>query len=360
MPRPIRAPPLDCDGVTGMERGRLRSHSLRLAATQAALNDQAARQRRVRLVAGAESDGDCDCAGSKPIVELEKQIDELKQLADERQLNVVEEIAPSSGSSSSCARRSTVLAAPARAGGAQQQATAHRGLPPALLHRFHRAVHDRAFQDAAIMAGGHARRDDGDRPPARPRHEENLKRNFGMPPRGYRKALRLMKLAEYVPVITFIDTPGAWAGLGPRRGRAGDRAQPVRDEPPRDADHRHDHRRGCQARVALASPTGSTCSRNAVYSVITEGCAAILEDAEPGDARARRDGAAHHRARSVRAPRDRRDHPGAGRRRTRGPRDDAAAVQQTLLKQLDELRRLKPTGSSAGVAKFMRMGQFLE
>jgi hypothetical protein len=35
-------------------------------------------------------------------------------------------------------------------------------------------------------------------------------------------------------------------------------------------------------------------------------------------------------------------------------------VQQTLLKQLDELRRLKPTGSSAGVAKFMRMGQFLE
>ena len=47
--------------------------------------------------------------------------------------------------------------------------------------------------------------------------KENLKRNFGMPhPEGYRKALRLMKLAEkfHVPVITFIDTPGAWAGLG--------------------------------------------------------------------------------------------------------------------------------------------------
>jgi acetyl-CoA carboxylase carboxyl transferase subunit alpha len=47
--------------------------------------------------------------------------------------------------------------------------------------------------------------------------KENLRRNFGMPhPEGYRKALRLMKLAEkyHVPVLTFIDTPGAWAGLG--------------------------------------------------------------------------------------------------------------------------------------------------
>ena len=47
--------------------------------------------------------------------------------------------------------------------------------------------------------------------------KENIHRNFGMPhPEGYRKALRLLKLAEkfQVPVLTFIDTPGAWAGLG--------------------------------------------------------------------------------------------------------------------------------------------------
>ena len=47
--------------------------------------------------------------------------------------------------------------------------------------------------------------------------KENLRRNFGMPhPEGYRKALRLMQLAEkfHVPVFTLIDTPGAWAGLG--------------------------------------------------------------------------------------------------------------------------------------------------
>ena len=46
---------------------------------------------------------------------------------------------------------------------------------------------------------------------------ENIKRNFGMPrPEGYRKALRLMQMAEkfQLPVITFIDTPGAYPGIG--------------------------------------------------------------------------------------------------------------------------------------------------
>ncbi len=54
--------------------------------------------------------------------------------------------------------------------------------------------------------------------------EENIKRNFGMPhPEGYRKSLRLMKLAEKfnMPVVTFIDTPGAYPGLGAEeRGQA--------------------------------------------------------------------------------------------------------------------------------------------
>jgi acetyl-CoA carboxylase carboxyl transferase subunit alpha len=54
--------------------------------------------------------------------------------------------------------------------------------------------------------------------------KENIHRNFGMPhPEGYRKALRLMKLAEKfnIPIITFIDTPGAYPGLGAEeRGQA--------------------------------------------------------------------------------------------------------------------------------------------
>ena len=80
---------------------------------------------------------------------------------------------------------------------------------------------DRAFADDPAIVGGFARfngesvmvigqqkgRDT----------KEKIYRNFGMPrPEGYRKALRLMRLAEKfgVPVMTFIDTPGAYPGIG--------------------------------------------------------------------------------------------------------------------------------------------------
>jgi acetyl-CoA carboxylase carboxyl transferase subunit alpha len=87
---------------------------------------------------------------------------------------------------------------------------------------------DRAFREDAAIVGGWARLD-GETVMVighqRGRDtKENLRRNFGMPhPEGYRKALRLMKLAEkfQVPILTFIDTPGAWAGSAPRSaGRA--------------------------------------------------------------------------------------------------------------------------------------------
>ena len=55
--------------------------------------------------------------------------------------------------------------------------------------------------------------------------KENIKRNFGMPnPEGYRKALRLMKQAEKFnrPIITFIDTPGAFCGIGPEERGQGE------------------------------------------------------------------------------------------------------------------------------------------
>src|SRR5215475_319318 len=80
---------------------------------------------------------------------------------------------------------------------------------------------DRLFRDDPAIVGGWARLDGETVMVVGTQKgrdtKENLKRNFGMPhPEGYRKALRLMKLAEKfsVPVITFIDTMGAWAGLG--------------------------------------------------------------------------------------------------------------------------------------------------
>ncbi len=86
---------------------------------------------------------------------------------------------------------------------------------------FHELHGDRHYGDDAAIIGGLARLNG--RPVMVIGHEKGrdtkakVKRNFGMPkPEGYRKALRLMKLAERfdLPVITFIDTPGAYPGIG--------------------------------------------------------------------------------------------------------------------------------------------------
>ncbi|AOV97735.1 acetyl-CoA carboxylase carboxyltransferase subunit alpha [Edwardsiella hoshinae] len=80
---------------------------------------------------------------------------------------------------------------------------------------------DRAFADDKAIVGGMARLDG--RPVMVIGHQkgretkEKIRRNFGMPaPEGYRKALRLMEMAErfHLPIITFIDTPGAYPGVG--------------------------------------------------------------------------------------------------------------------------------------------------
>ncbi|ACA31153.1 acetyl-CoA carboxylase carboxyl transferase subunit alpha [Histophilus somni] len=80
---------------------------------------------------------------------------------------------------------------------------------------------DRAFADDQAIVGGLARLEE--RPVMIIGHQkgrsikEKVKRNFGMPaPEGYRKALRLMQMAERfnLPIITFIDTPGAYPGVG--------------------------------------------------------------------------------------------------------------------------------------------------
>lgn len=87
---------------------------------------------------------------------------------------------------------------------------------------------DRTYADDKAIVGGIARLDT--RPVMIIGHQkgrdtkEKIRRNFGMPaPEGYRKALRLMKIAERfrIPLITFIDTPGAYPGIGAEtRGQA--------------------------------------------------------------------------------------------------------------------------------------------
>ncbi|KFL35662.1 acetyl-CoA carboxylase carboxyltransferase subunit alpha [Arenimonas donghaensis] len=90
-----------------------------------------------------------------------------------------------------------------------------------MFEEFHELAGDRAYADDAAIVGGLARMDG--RAVMVIGHQKGrdtkakIRRNFGMPrPEGYRKALRLMKMAERfrLPLLTFIDTPGAYPGVG--------------------------------------------------------------------------------------------------------------------------------------------------
>ena len=92
---------------------------------------------------------------------------------------------------------------------------------PRIFTEFDELAGDRAYADDSAIVGGTARLDG--RPVMIIGHQkgrtttEKVHRNFGMPrPEGYRKALRLMRMAERfnMPIITFIDTPGAYPGIG--------------------------------------------------------------------------------------------------------------------------------------------------
>ena len=92
---------------------------------------------------------------------------------------------------------------------------------PRIFTEFDELAGDRAYADDKAIIGGTARLDG--KPVMVIGHQkgrttaEKVKRNFGMPrPEGYRKALRLMEMAERfnMPIITFIDTPGAYPGVG--------------------------------------------------------------------------------------------------------------------------------------------------
>ncbi len=113
--------------------------------------------------------------------------------------------------------------------------------------------------------------------------KDNIKRNFGMPhPEGYRKALRLMKLAARfnAPVITLIDTPGAYPGLeAEERGQSEALARNILEMSvlPTPIISAVIGEGGSGGALALGVADRVLMLENSVYSVITpEGCAAIL------------------------------------------------------------------------------------
>jgi len=159
----------------------------------------------------------------KPLRELEKQIEHLNQRALESKLDVSNEIAAIERKLAETQRAIYTSLTPWQ----RVQIARHPKRPYALdyvgliCENFQELHGDRQFRDDRALVGGTAFF--GSQPvmviaqqKAR-ETKEKIERNFGMPqPEGYRKALRLMRLAEKfgLPVLSFIDTPGAYPGIG--------------------------------------------------------------------------------------------------------------------------------------------------
>ncbi|MFB1489963.1 MULTISPECIES: acetyl-CoA carboxylase carboxyl transferase subunit alpha [unclassified Thiocapsa] len=159
----------------------------------------------------------------QPIAELEAKIEELRLVGFDNELNIQEEI---ERLHSKCVALTDSIFS-ALTPWQISQLSRHPQRPYLLdyvrriFDEFHELHGDRAFADDRAIVGGLARIEG--RPVMVIGHQkgrdtkEKILRNFGMPrPEGYRKALRLMEMAERfsLPILTFIDTPGAYPGVG--------------------------------------------------------------------------------------------------------------------------------------------------
>ncbi|MCK4743585.1 MAG: acetyl-CoA carboxylase carboxyl transferase subunit alpha [Sulfuriflexus sp.] len=159
----------------------------------------------------------------QPIAELEAKIEELRYVGDDTEINISDEISRLQDKS----RSLTESIFSGLDAWQVSQLARHPQRPYTLdyiehiFEDFEELHGDRAYADDHAIVGGVARLDD--RPvmvigQQKGRDtKEKIRRNFGMPrPEGYRKALRLMEMAERfrLPILTFIDTPGAYPGIG--------------------------------------------------------------------------------------------------------------------------------------------------
>ena len=159
----------------------------------------------------------------QPIAELQVRIEELRLLGTDNDINISEEISRLEEKSAEL----TTSIFSNLSTWQKAQLARHPQRPYTLdyiktvFSEFDELHGDRHYADDSAIVGGLARL--GDLPVVVIGHQkgrdvkEKVKRNFGMPrPEGYRKACRLMGLAERfkMPIFTFIDTPGAYPGIG--------------------------------------------------------------------------------------------------------------------------------------------------
>lgn len=159
----------------------------------------------------------------QPIAELEAKIEELRFVGNDSKININEEITRLQTKAKTLTKQifSNLSA------GQISQVARHPMRPytldyiPRIFTDFEELHGDRSYADDGAIVGGFARLDG--RPVMVIGHQkgrdtkEKVRRNWGMPrPEGYRKALRLMETAERfrMPILTFIDTPGAYPGVG--------------------------------------------------------------------------------------------------------------------------------------------------
>ncbi|MEL3889608.1 acetyl-CoA carboxylase carboxyltransferase subunit alpha [Ferrovibrio sp. MS7] len=225
----------------------------------------------------------------KPLAELEAKIAELKQLADAGNTDIADELARLETKAAQQLQTTYGKLTPWQ----KTQVARHQDRPhyadyvAALITEYEPLAGDRAFADDPAIQGGLGRF--RGRAVVVMGHEKGrgtegrVKHNFGMAkPEGYRKAIRLMRLAERfrLPVITLVDTSGAFPGVAAEeRGQAEAIARAI--------DCCLDIRvpmisaivgeGGSGGAVALAAANRVLMFEHAVYSVISpEGCAAIL------------------------------------------------------------------------------------
>jgi acetyl-CoA carboxylase carboxyl transferase subunit alpha len=225
----------------------------------------------------------------KPIAELEGKIEELRHLTDTGDINIADEVSKLQVKVDRLLRQTYAKLAPAQ----KVQVARHPNRPhcmdyiEGLVEDFTPLAGDRGFAEDRAIIGGIGRfrgrsamiigQEKGHDTETRVRH------NFGMAkPEGYRKAIRLMELAERfkLPVITLVDTAGAYPGVGAEeRGQAEAIARSIdtclRLKVPLIATVIGEG--GSGGAIALAAADRVLMLEHAIYSVISpEGCASIL------------------------------------------------------------------------------------
>lgn len=289
----------------------------------------------------------------QPIAELETKINELRLVGFDNELNISEEIQKLQEKSTKLTERIYASLSPW-----QIAQVARHPLRPYTLDyiqhiftEFDELHGDRLFADDLALIGGIARIED--RPVMIIGHQkgrgtkEKVRHNFGMPrPEGYRKARRLIKMAERfnLPVLTFIDTPGAYPGMdseerGINEAIAENMAMMSKVRTPLIATVTGEANSG--GAIAIGVADYLNMMQYSTYTVITpEGCATILwKSAEFASAAAEAMGVTSERLEELGIVDQTIPEPLGGAHRNIV--EAAASIKETLIGQIDRLQAME-------------------